>query len=93
LILESQDQHIVLKRKEFIALALAGSIMKKYIYLTKKAIMILINLVQEHIFQRYTRWALKAKNMVFIQKQEMLKVKYIMRIIYYFIDPVLIQMK
>jgi len=93
LILESQGQHIVLKRKEFIALALAGSIMKKYIYLTKKAIMILINLGQVHILPRCIRWALKAKDMVFIQKQEMLKVKHNIRIINYFIDPVLIQMK
>ena len=50
--------------------------MKKYIYLTKKAIMILINLDQVHILPKCIRWALKAKDMVFIQKQEMLKVKH-----------------
>jgi len=93
LILESQGQHIAPKRKEFTALALAGSIMKKYIYLIKKAIMILISLVQELTQPKCIQWALKAKDMEFIQEQGMLKVKIKLNVIKFSIDPVLIQMK
>lgn len=77
MILESQDQLIALKKKVFIALELGDNIIKKYIYLTKKAIMILINLGQEHIQLKYIQWELKVKNMVYIQELEMLKVKFI----------------
>ena len=77
MILESQGQHIALKKKVFTALVLAGNIMRKYIYLTKKAIMILINLGQGHTQLKCIQWVLKAKDMAYNLKLEMFKVKLI----------------
>lgn len=74
MILENLDHLSVLKKKEFTVLELEDNIMKKYINRMEKLIMTFISLGLERINQKYILWEQRAKDMEYIQGQEIHKV-------------------